>query len=109
MYNKYQPILQRSIFYVDRIAKCEIGGGPLSITNLDDVEDEKHFLLKCPLYNEERLSLFSSVVLNVSAMSQGDVFVYLLSSKEPTTVKALGTFLHNAFMKREKAMNHYQS
>ena len=22
--------------------------------NLDDVEDEKHFLLKCPLYNEER-------------------------------------------------------
>ena len=29
-YNKYFPILQRSIFYVDRIAKCEIGGGPLS-------------------------------------------------------------------------------
>ena len=76
--------------------------------NLDDVEDEEHFLLKCPLYNEERLSLFNSVVLNVSAMSQGDVFVYLLSSKEPTTVKALGTFYHNAFMKREKAMNHYQ-
>ena len=76
--------------------------------NLDEVEDEKHFLLKCPLYNKERLSLFNSVVLNVSDMSQGDVFVYLLSSKEPTTVKALGTFLHNAFMKREKAMNHYQ-
>ena len=73
--------------------------------NLDDVEDEKHFLLQCPLYNKERLSLFSSLVLNVSAMSQGDVFVYLLSSKEPTTVKALGTFLHNAFMKREKGMN----
>ena len=30
--------------------------------NLDEVEDEKHFLLKCPLYNEERLSLFNSVV-----------------------------------------------
>ena len=45
---------------------------------------------------------------NTYVMSQGDVFVYLLSSKEPTTVKALGTFLHNAFMKREKAMNHYQ-
>ena len=58
---------------------------------LDDVEDEEHFLLKCPLYNEERLYLFNSVVLNVSARSQRDVFVYLLSSKEPTTVKALGT------------------
>ena len=23
--------------------------------NLDDVEDEKHFLLKCPLYNKEHL------------------------------------------------------
>ena len=76
--------------------------------NLDDVEDEEHFLLKCPLYNEERLCLFKSVVLNVSAMSQGDVFIYLLSSKKPTTVKALGMFLHNAFMKREKVMNHYQ-
>ena len=48
--------------------------------NLDDVEDEKHFLLKCPLYKVERLSLFNSVVLNVTVMSQGDVFVYLLSS-----------------------------
>ena len=46
--------------------------------NLDYVEDEEHFLLKCPLYSEERLSLFNSVVLNVSAISQGDVFVYLL-------------------------------
>ena len=31
-----------------------------------------------------------------------------LSSKEPTTVKALGTFLHNVFRKREKVMDHYQ-
>ena len=69
--------------------------------HLDDVEDEEHFLLKCSLYIEERLCLFKSVVLNVSAMSQGDVFIYLLSSKEPTSVKALGIFLHNAFMKRE--------
>ena len=75
---------------------------------LDDVEDEEHFLLKCPLYNKQRLSLYNSVVLNVSAMSQGDVFVYLLGSKEPTTIKALGTFLHNAFRKREKVINHYQ-
>ena len=70
--------------------------GKCRYCNLDDVKDEEHFLLKCPLYNKERLSLSNSVVLNVSAMSQGDVFVYLLSSKEPTTVKALGTFLHNA-------------
>ena len=60
--------------------------------NLDAVEDEEHFLLKCSLYNEERLSLSNSVVLNVSTRSQGDDFVFLLSSKEPTIVKALGTF-----------------
>ena len=64
--------------------------------NLDDVD-----------VSEERLSLFNSVVLNVSAMSQGDVFVYLLSSKEPTTIKSLGFLLHNTFRKREKVMNHY--
>ena len=76
--------------------------------NLDAVEDEEHFFLKCSLYNEERLSLFNSVVLNVSTKSQRDVFVYHLSSKEPAIVKALGIFLHNAFTKREKVMNHYQ-
>ena len=75
--------------------------------NLEVVEDEEHFLLKCPLYSEERLSLFNSVVLDVSAMSQGDVFLYLLSSKEPKIIKALGKFIHNAFRKREKVMNHY--
>ena len=74
--------------------------------NLVDVEDAEHFILKCPLYNKERLSLLNSVVLNVSAMSQTDVIIYLLSSKKPKTVKALGTFLHNAFRKREKVMNH---
>ena len=73
---------------------------------LDDIEDEEHFLLtQC---SEEHLSLFNSVVLNVSAMSLGDVFLYHLSSKEPTTIKALGSFSHNAFRKREKVMNHYQ-
>ena len=39
---------------------------------------------------QRRMFLFNSVVLNVSAMWQGDVFLYLLSSKEPTTIKALG-------------------
>ena len=53
--------------------------------NLDDVEYEEHFLLKCPMYSEECLSLFDSVVLNVSAMSQGDVFVYLLSNNRKNT------------------------
>ena len=33
-----------------------------------------------------------------------DVFVYLLSSKEPTTVKALGIILHNACKKPSVAM-----
>ena len=50
--------------------------------NLDDVEDEKHFLLKCPLYNEERLSLFNSVVLNMTALLQEDVFLYLLRAND---------------------------
>ena len=63
--------------------------------NLDDVEDEEHFLLKCPQNREERLSLFNCMVLNVSAMSRGDVFLYLR------------IFLHNAFRKSEKVMRHY--
>ena len=31
-----------------------------------------------------------------------------ISSKQPTIVKALGTFLHHAFTTREKVMNQYQ-
>ena len=54
------------------------------------------------------LSLYNSMVLNVSDVSQGDVLLYLLSSKEPTTIKALGNLLHKAFWKRKKVMTHYQ-
>ena len=47
-----------------------------------------------------QLSLFNSMVLNVSAMSQDEIFIYLLSGKEPTIIKALGKFIYNAFKKR---------
>ena len=45
--------------------------------HLDDVEDKEHFILKCPLYNEECLSLLNSVVLNVSASEKVNKIISL--------------------------------
>ena len=47
--------------------------------NLDDVEDEEHFLLKCPLYSEECLSLFNSVVLLVCYVTGRCMFSFTFS------------------------------
>ena len=64
--------------------------------NLVEAKDEERFLLKCPMYSEECLSLyFNSMVLKVSAMSQGDVFLF--TSHLPTFVLGRLYKTHNNY------------
>ncbi len=71
-----------------------------------EVEDEFHFLLKCPVYNEERVNLMSSVafqVPNFPNLDEYDKFMYLLSCADNIALLT-AKFVQKCFTKRENAI-----
>ena len=69
-----------------------------------EVEDETHFLLKCPLYNIERTELLDSLAEN-NQNSQTDfptLFKRILTSDNKSEIKKLAQFLEAIFAKRSK-------
>lgn len=62
-----------------------------------DIEDEYHFVLVCPVYNELRVKYISRYYrLNPSVLK----FTQLMSSSDRKTVKNLSHFICNAFILR---------
>ena len=62
------------------------------------IEDEKHILLHCPLYEQYRKQLYGSVdelCPNFKDLKNGDQLNYLLNSDVPI-VKAVARFFYNA-------------
>ena len=72
--------------------------------NCKTIEDERHFVMECPLYRDERCVLLSKVSNNnptFSILSTQEKFVYLLSCKDAQILTWLGKFLHLVFKKNE--------
>ena len=72
--------------------------------NCKTIEDERHFIMECPLYREERCVLLSKVSNNnpiFSTLSTQEKFVYLLSCRDAQILAWLGKFLHLIFKKRD--------
>ena len=69
-----------------------------------DVEDEPHFLLKCPLYTEERLNLLQAVkdniVTNLQELPDLEQFTLIMSSDVPVIIEALGKYVYTCLKKR---------
>ena len=69
------------------------------------LEDEKHFLLQCPLYADLRNLLFIHIERrypNFSSMTLDDKFIYILQNQDSQILTWLGKFLYRAFKKREQ-------
>jgi hypothetical protein len=66
--------------------------------NSKSVEDEIHFLMYCPKFENLRRELFSNV-LNYSAaiLSAEDKFVWILSNEDPSCVRELAKCIHSWF------------
>ena len=63
---------------------------------LDKIEDEIHFLIKCPLYNNLRAPFLNSMFaeyINVEDIPEKDLFVYLMSLSSVE----VANFVHKAF------------
>ena len=58
--------------------------------DLEEVEDESHFLLKCPLYFQQRTTLMRTILSYTTSVSQEELFIILMKSRETAVIKALG-------------------
>ena len=67
------------------------------------VEDERHFLLKCTLYNQERADLINVSRLFIPQIDELDeisLFNSIMSSCELPVVEALGKYIYSSLDKR---------
>ena len=70
--------------------------------DLNEVEDEQHFLLRCTLYDTLRRNLLKATALETNLLSDEDTFISLMSSPDGKIVKAMGAFVYSAFKEREQ-------
>ena len=74
----------------------------------NDVEDEIHFLIKCPPYDTERVILFQACrdnSMNFDSLETNEQkFVFILSNENASITVKLASFIWNAFKARDKAL-----
>ena len=68
--------------------------------NIFAIEDEKHFLLWCPIYEELRNTHFLQEWLNYNTCD--NLFVIIMSDTRYQIIIALAKYLYLAFDKRKK-------
>ena len=71
--------------------------------NLNETEDEEHFLLQCSAYSDFR-SEFTQIVEqtypNVRHFNNAQWFIFILTVEDKPTCKALGKFLSSCMIRR---------
>ena len=74
----------------------------------DEVEDEMHFLIKCPLYRENREILFTVCQNNSihfeSMTTNKQKFIFLMTNENVDVINNLATFIFNATKIRDRVM-----
>ena len=69
--------------------------------NLNEVEDEFHFIMKCTLYNDSRMKLLSDIgeSFDIDNMSDTDIFILIMSVNEYDNILPVVNFVKSAFDK----------
>ena len=69
------------------------------ICNLGKVESEIHFMLECPMYSEERLTLYNAAHLDIDNRNMNDLetFTHLFKNNWRDSIR----FLNVAWKKRQ--------
>ena len=70
----------------------------------EEIEDEGHFIIKCPLYTEERKLLFDCCrkeCNNFDSLTEEQKFLFIMSNETPCIIKILAKFIFQSFKKRE--------
>ena len=68
------------------------------------VEDEIHFLTKCPLYESQRTDLYQYCLSSVDAFqlqTDKERFIFIMSNEDPLILHQLGNFISNSMIIRD--------
>ena len=68
------------------------------------IEDEFHFLIQCPLYQEERKKMYAvydNEIGSINVLSDPEKFIMIMSSKSIKMLLSLGNFIVNSMGKRD--------
>jgi hypothetical protein len=73
---------------------------------LNEIEDETHFLMVCPLYDDTRLKLITainSISSQFHKLDNTNKLIWCLSNENNTVIKETASFLKSAFNKRDES------
>lgn len=67
--------------------------------NMNEVEDEFHFVMKCTLYQDLRSKMFSDIgeMFNIDNQPENDIFILLMSVNEYDSILPVINFVKSAF------------
>ena len=74
------------------------------------VEDEKHFLISCPLYTPARRILERVCIdncLHYESLNADQKFIFILSNENPVIIKHLGKFIAESMSLRERLVDYF--
>ena len=73
---------------------------------LNEIEDERHFIVDCSLYEDERNILFNFVqghFPSFSFLDSREKFLFLMQLDNPCIINSICSYTFNCFKKREEA------
>ena len=74
------------------------------------IENEEHFLIRCPLYNPQRKVLENACKVNCNRydyLTQEQKFIFIMSNENEKIIKELGKFIFNSLILREKVIKYF--
>ena len=74
----------------------------------DDVEDEKHFVMNCPQYDQERTSLFqvcNQNSIHFDSLNVDQKFHFVMTNESKEVTSQLAKFVYNSFKIRDEIVN----
>ena len=78
----------------------------------DDIEDEKHFLINCPLYSKERKTIEKVYINNCARYANFDPeqkFIFLITNKNIDIIKTIGKFIYDSLNFRNRLIEYFFS
>ena len=73
----------------------------------EEVEDEKHFTVKCPLYENQRALLFQACCQNSThfdSLNEEQKFVFIFTNESTEVLRNFAKYVFNSFKIRENAV-----